>query len=367
MLLGALHGIFLGAVLISRRDGWNGANTLLATLLLIFSGYLFEHYLVLEDLVAKLPHLVATFVPFLFLLGPLYFFYVKAMLGHPINLQTKNFLHIIPAVICFFTIVPFYLQSAEYKIARVEACDPNNFQLPANRAIYFGSLFIHMASYIYATWQFLKEQQKITDRRTFKHSDVVFRWLRFFTAGFASLLFCFLAVFLLFLLTNFHLYVALFTLLLVPAFLIHAIGYWAIKESVIIHRNGAGSSNGRYQSSGLTEARAGNLKRKLLSLMETDKIYRDSGASLVEVSKKLSVNSKYLSQLVNQEFACSFSDFINSYRIEEAKKMLVDEKYGHWSLLGIAMEAGFTTKNTFTRVFKRHTGVAPSDFRKTCP
>ncbi|NIS38506.1 hypothetical protein GWN26_09155, partial [Candidatus Saccharibacteria bacterium] len=334
MLLGALHGIFLALVLLSNRASRNTANGLLATILLIFSGYLFEHYLILENLVTVFPHLIAAFVPFLFLLGPLYFFYVKATLDQPIKVQPKDFLHIAPAFICFLTIVPFYLQSAENKIARVEACDPNNFQLPANRAIYFGALFIQMATYIYITWQFLK-QQKIIDRRSFKNGDAVFRWLHFFTIGFAYLLVCFLAVFLLFLFTNFHLYMALFTLLLVPAFLIHAIGYWAIKESVIIHGNGAGRSNGRYQNSRLSESLASNLKRKLLNLMETEKIYRESKMGLPEISKRLSVNSRYLSQLVNQEFQCRLTDFINAYRIDEAKRMLIDKKYSHLSLLGI--------------------------------
>ncbi len=73
MLLGALHGIFLAFVLLSRRGGTNATNVLLSLILLIFSGYLFEHYLILEDMIAKFPHLMAAFVPFLFLLGPLYF------------------------------------------------------------------------------------------------------------------------------------------------------------------------------------------------------------------------------------------------------------------------------------------------------
>ena len=205
----------------------------------------------------------------------------------------------------------------------------------------------------------------MADRRMLKNCDTVFGWLHFLTAGFASFLVCFFVVFLLFLFTNFHLYFALFTLLLVPASLIHAVGYWAIKESVIIHGNGAGLATNRYQSSGLTKSKAGYLKRKLLDLMETEKIYRDSKAGLLKISKRLSVNSRYLSQLVNQDFQCSLTDFVNSYRIDEAKRMLTDKKYDHLNLLGIAMEAGFNTKNTFTRVFKRHPGQTPSDFRKT--
>ncbi len=222
-----------------------------------------------------------------------------------------------------------------------------------------------MATYVGATWRLLKEKQESTDGRTFKNRHAVFKWLKFFTAGFAIFLACYLAVFALFLFTSFYLYIALFTLLLFPAFLIHSVGYWTIKESVIVNGNGAGSSNGRYQGYKLTNSKANNLQRQLLDLMETEKIYRDSGAGLLEISKRLSVNPSYLSQLVNEELECSFTDFVNSYRIDETKRMLTDKKYDHLCLLGIAMEAGFNTKNTFTRVFKRHTGQTPSYFRKT--
>lgn len=365
MLIGALHGFFLAAVLLSTRKLRNTANVLLVIILLIFSGYLLEHYLMLENRLKYFPHLTAAFVPLLYLLGPLYFFYARATLDQSLKLQAKDAVHIVPALICFLTIVPYYLQSAAYKIAKIEACDPNNFHLPANRALYFGILFIQMAGYVYATWQYLKQQQGETDRRSFKNSATVFNWLRFFTIGFASFLICFLAVFLLFFFTNFHLYFALFTLLLVPAFMIHAIGYWAIKASVIVHGNNAASSGNRYEGSALTASLANQLKRSLLDLMEAEKIYRDSSAGLTEISKRLSVNSRYLSQLVNQEFHCNLTDFINGYRISEAKKLLREEKYQHWSLLGIAMEVGFNSKNTFTRVFKRHTGQTPSNFRKS--
>ncbi len=365
MLIGALHGFFLAAVLLSTKKLRTTANLLLVIILLIFSGYLLKHYLTLEGLLKFFPHLSAAFVPLLYLLGPLYLFYARSMLDQSLKFQAKDAVHIAPALICFLTIVPYYLQSAAYKIAKIEACDPNNFHLPANRALYFGILFIQMAGYIFTTWQYLKQQQAETDRRSFKNSTTVFSWLRFFTIGFASFLLCFLAVFLLFFFTNFHLYFALFTLLLVPAFMIHAIGYWTIRASAIFHGNGDRSAGNRYEGSALTASLASQMKDGLLDLMESEKIYRDSAAGLSEISKRLSVNSRYLSQLVNQEFHCNLTDFINGYRISEAKKLLREEKYRHWSLLGIAMEVGFNSKNTFTRVFKRHTGQTPSSFRKS--
>jgi YesN/AraC family two-component response regulator len=79
----------------------------------------------------------------------------------------------------------------------------------------------------------------------------------------------------------------------------------------------------------------------------------------------LDINTQYLSKYINTEFNCSFTYFVNSYRIELAKKLMLDSKHSHLSLLGIAMEVGFKTKNTFTRAFQKQCDMTPSSYKKT--
>ncbi|MBL8172151.1 MAG: AraC family transcriptional regulator, partial [Acidobacteria bacterium] len=59
----------------------------------------------------------------------------------------------------------------------------------------------------------------------------------------------------------------------------------------------------------------------------------------------------------------SFTDLINAYRVEDAKRRLLDPTWKHYSILAIAEEAGFSSKSTFNAVFKKHTGQTPSEFR----
>jgi AraC-like DNA-binding protein len=59
----------------------------------------------------------------------------------------------------------------------------------------------------------------------------------------------------------------------------------------------------------------------------------------------------------------TFSDFVNSYRVEAAKRKLLDPAFRHLSVLGIAEEVGFNSKSSFNSVFKKHTNMTPSRFR----
>ena len=94
--------------------------------------------------------------------------------------------------------------------------------------------------------------------------------------------------------------------------------------------------------------------------METEKPYLDPELNLIALSRKLNLTRSQLSQIVNEGFGVNFNDFVNSYRVQEVKKMFEEGKQNKLSLLGIAMECGFNSKATFNRVFKKVTGASPT-------
>ena len=69
--------------------------------------------------------------------------------------------------------------------------------------------------------------------------------------------------------------------------------------------------------------------------------------------------------VINELYRDNFYNFINKYRVEEAKILLLSEKYNQLNILGIAYESGFNSKTTFNTTFKKHTGFSPTDFVKT--
>ncbi|MFW6245850.1 MAG: helix-turn-helix domain-containing protein, partial [Tangfeifania sp.] len=108
------------------------------------------------------------------------------------------------------------------------------------------------------------------------------------------------------------------------------------------------------------------LKKKLIDLFLKEKPYKNSDLKITQISSRLQTNRTYISQLINNEFECSFSEFVNGYRILEAKRMLASDDFKKYSLNYISEEVGFGSLNTFIRVFKDATGVTPGRYRNEC-
>jgi len=106
------------------------------------------------------------------------------------------------------------------------------------------------------------------------------------------------------------------------------------------------------------------LKSRLSELMEQKKPYLDSELNLIKLSELINMTPHHLSYLINTGFNENFFSFINKYRVERAKEMLVKEEMNMLSILGIAFESGFNSKTSFNTTFKKITGFTPSDFKK---
>lgn len=103
----------------------------------------------------------------------------------------------------------------------------------------------------------------------------------------------------------------------------------------------------------------------LLQLMETSKLYLDPELNMSTLAQKMALSNGYLSQIINKKEGKNFFDFVNSYRVNQAKSHLIDPKFNHYSILGIALESGFKSKSTFNSVFKRLVGLTPSAYKRS--
>ncbi|MGQ7946919.1 helix-turn-helix domain-containing protein [Flavobacterium sp. WC2509] len=108
------------------------------------------------------------------------------------------------------------------------------------------------------------------------------------------------------------------------------------------------------------------IKSELLQLMQTEKPFLDCELSLIKLASKLNITSHQLSYAINSGFHENFYQFVNRYRIEEAKKLLSTPEMNYLNLLGIAFEVGFNSKTVFNTTFKKVTGKTPSEFKKSC-
>jgi AraC-like DNA-binding protein len=105
-------------------------------------------------------------------------------------------------------------------------------------------------------------------------------------------------------------------------------------------------------------------KNKLIELMNVQKPYLDSELNLIKLAELINMTPHQLSYIINTGFNENFFQFINTYRVEKAKELLVKEEMNKLSILGIAFESGFNSKTSFNTTFKKITGQTPSEFKK---
>ncbi len=120
----------------------------------------------------------------------------------------------------------------------------------------------------------------------------------------------------------------------------------------------------KYKTSALDPEKADEIVPELLGLMEKEKLFLNPDLTLMELSKKLKIHFNHLSRIINEKFELNYNDFVNRYRIEEAKRLLTDPEQKETTILDIIYSTGFYSKSVFNIAFKKFTGMTPSEFRK---
>ena len=103
---------------------------------------------------------------------------------------------------------------------------------------------------------------------------------------------------------------------------------------------------------------------KLQQYMNEEKPFLNPSLTIQDVSNDIQIPVRDLSLLINHKLEQHFYDFINAYRIENAKNILKDVAKSKVTILEILYEVGFNSKSSFNTAFKKHTGFTPTDFRK---
>ena len=204
-------------------------------------------------------------------------------------------------------------------------------------------------------------------------------WLKFLLYG--ILFFCAGALTFIVTAPLFHVHIPLNEIfaVLILAF-ICIIGFKGLKQSTIFNEkilpavemetrnavlSGNTSKNKAYVGYGLKEDEAIKLSERLKTYMERDRIYTNPELSLKDLAAAMETYPHYISQILNTIIHQNFYDFVNTYRVEEAKRQLLEEGNKCLTILAIALDCGFNSKSSFNRVFKQKTGKTPGEFIKS--
>ena len=104
--------------------------------------------------------------------------------------------------------------------------------------------------------------------------------------------------------------------------------------------------------------------KKLNSLMENEKVYRSANISLESLAQKLAIPPYQLSLILNETLHRRFPDFINTYRVEEAKEILAGPRGAEIKNTALAYEVGFNSITAFYKTFKKFTHMTPNQYKK---
>jgi AraC-like DNA-binding protein len=370
ILLGAAQGLFLSVYLFAKSENRN-ANKWLAFLLTVISLHLVEYAADITGITLQYPVFIAITYPLLFCMGPLYYIYCHCLLEKSYRITFKTILHFLPALVVLLVMLPFYIMPGDAKVSLISGlAEGGIMKIPAGQLIFMGVHVAQTVAYIFAAYKFIRKKEE--ELKDFSSDVFVVKkldWLNTFNLYFSVYFLLYFTVVVLLTFINSYQVELDYLLLLITAISIYAIGYSAISNPEIfkaipefdlqsLELNKEISVNDSRNSN-----RFPGLKEKLLQCMDSNKPYLKSDLKISELADSLAVPAYQLSQLINDEFLVNFYDFINKYRVEEAKKLLVEDTR-NYKILAIAYEVGFNSKATFNRVFKKFTGFTPSGYKE---
>ncbi len=393
LLFGAALGFFLALVLAGIKRGNRIANRILAGILFLFSVDLVEGFMSVTYALTKIPCLIGLNWPLTFLYGPLVYFYVKALTGTGTYSRRSNlFLHFIPAVLLYLYLAPFYLAAPGVKTHAwfVQHGSLRNYFHFVDPILYV--ILFQIAGYLVLSLRLLAFHTRLIRQNFSSIETINLAWLRNLIVSCIGLL----AVSIFFAVSSQYIGIykeAEFLNHLIKVVLIYVLGYKGIQQPEIFtaekynperddttQTDGqakhpasfsekgqsveAGDHADKYRKSALTEEQAEKILARLVQIMETEKPYLETGLTLTMLSNMLDVSSHHLSQVINENVGKSFFDFVNGYRVEDAKRAITAPGADRFSILGIAMDAGFNSKSAFYTAFKKHTGMTPTRFKE---
>ncbi len=363
---GIFLGITLGLFLLFHKSYKNKSNIFLGLLVLAYTLFLATPYLYGARLLESFPHIIRVGAILITAVGPLIWFYVVACTQKRFQMRPILWLHFLPLLINIIYSLPFLLSSGPEKYTTfLQFVEKGTYGVnPIEPSL----KIIHLSVYFFLACRVIFRYRNHLNATSSSIDKAYQRWLLLFSL---NLMFPIIAL-LLVVLTN---YQFISGSILVFSFFAFIIGVYlaVLFKPEIFHTfpnrmpviNIAEEEKQKYERSNLQDAQKEKLVKKLIQYVESKKPYQEPELTLGELSRQVDIPIHYLSQIINEKINQSFLEFINSYRVEAAKKMLSSEKYDHYTIIAIAFEADFNSKTAFYTAFKKFTDTTPSKYRKS--
>jgi len=364
-------GVLMFLLLLFKRNKNQGDSLFLGWILVILGQIAFYEISIYQFEIHGFWAILTFGLPMLG--APLLFLYILALTGHQVSWK-RIALHL--GVYVLYVALFFILQQKD----SIDLAAANGyFELSENppQWMQYYAIPLAISGLVYCIWDLLllrKHRQNIVALFSFDEK-INLKWVSYVVYSYLVLFV--LASFLIFGAIQFQLFSIENAFALVGitlSLMLIAFGFYGFRQTAIfsnidlqtissIDLENDISEKAAYSKSGLTPERIKNLANRLTENMETEKPFLDEDLNLSLLAEQSEISQPHLSQVINQHFQMNFYDFVNRYRVEEAKKKLSSSDFDHLSVLGIAFECGFKSKSSFNRYFKKYTGASPSAFK----
>lgn len=376
--LGVLQGVLLGGLIYFHPKSDRSVNVYLAFYVVAISAIIALPFIF--KVVGWQNSFFVHGIPVL--TGPLLYFYLRSFR------ETLNWKKILPHLIPFFLF--FFLaywntSVTARKYPDAVAVPPEMITSPLTFTMTLIKLFHQIIYYFLARKVLISYQRSITYIFS-ETSRIDLKWARLLLNGFLFLVLTFLVVFFpLMLLRPEYFNILLLISMAIGTPYVYLVTYKGILQPAIwqaepginkqmleeelnqaehIKEFSVDISKVKNGKQAVNSQRIEEIVERITSLMEQEKLYQETELTLPQLAERLNVPTYQVSLALNEGMKKSFYDVINSYRVNEAKRLLLDTRNNNFTILSVGFEAGFNSKTTFNTVFKKFTGLTPTAYRE---
>lgn len=347
--------IVLGLFLVSNTNARGKGFVFIGIFFLLLAFNFLDGILLLRGSYAAKPQFAFWEDPFALTYGPLIYFFSLRIRNHSIIQRPRLLLHLLPFVLLEIAVLGFHLFYSDEDIRNfltlLVASD-----LGPEVILGVIPVFIHVFIYILMAWHTLiKHQEELKQQFSLLAISWTFAMVRMI-----------LIIFLLSLLSSGAQYlgtpesypIVLMGLTLISIFLTLRILLTALNQPLFP------SINRSESTLEMPEEERTSLLNQIHLLLEEKKLYRNPTLTLKDLAVELGTSDRAVSHIINQSMADNFYDLINTYRIQEAQRILKDNPDPKLTVLEVLFEVGFNSKSSFNTQFKKKTGMTPSEYKK---
>jgi AraC-like DNA-binding protein len=359
--------LFLGLFLLTQEKGKQVSNILLGSFFLSICVNLLDFFFLQIGLYSSNVKLAGWGSCFPLLFGPLIYLYTKSVVYKDFSFKPKTSLHFLPFLLFFIGSEYYYLtHSRGEQVNILSGFRTHHFPMLITLASTL--IFTQFLIYALVSLRLVSKYKKASVQYFSNSKNLNVSWL-YTTLVFFITIIIISTINGLIVQTNWaKYYLSVFNFIILSMlFYIIRILLKALRKPDFFGISGEEDFSTKSPEfvinirpkTGLSEA-----AKMLLLYVENKKPFLNPELTLDQLALQLSIRPRVLSNIINEELGHNFYDFINRHRIEEASRLLTNPKDRKITVLEVLYEVGFNSKSSFNTMFKKYTGLTPSEFKK---